>query len=265
MVFNHLLGEMIVYNSLLIKNNKISFLSDESVDCKDSIITFKKSGTYVLEYVDCSNIKYDVVILDHVEIELVIFSRDNDLKIYQKYDLGTRSSLRLFQFFDNKRVSYEAIVNLNGEKSKFYEGFGSISRNDEEYHIIVNHNNYGVFSDIRNKCIGLDGSKIYLQIDSNLRKGNHDCVMEQSSRILTLGDVDARIIPNMFIDEDSVMARHGSIIGSFDEDEIFYFMSRGISYDEAVNLLMKGFLFSVMEIDLEKREFIMNSILRLKR
>ena len=76
-----------------------------------------------------------------------------------------------------------------------------------------------------------------------LEKGNTDCIMDQNSRILTLGDVQAKIIPNMFIEEDSVEARHGSIIGSFDEEEVFYLMSRGISREEAILLLIKGFLF----------------------
>ena len=89
--------------------------------------------------------------------------------------------------------------------------------------------------------------------------------MEQNSRILTLGDVNAKIIPNMFIEENNVEARHGSIISSFDEEEVFYLMSRGISREESINLLIKGFLFSNMKADLEKREFIMNSILNMRR
>ena len=77
-----------------------------------------------------------------------------------------------------------------------------------------------------------------MKIDSNLEKGNIDCIMEQDSRILTLGDVSAKIIPNMFIEENSVEARHGSIISSFNEEELFYLMSRGISKEEAMNLLV---------------------------
>ena len=89
--------------------------------------------------------------------------------------------------------------------------------------------------------------------------------MNQETRILTLGDVDAKIIPNMFIEENDVEARHGSIIGNFSDDEIFYLMSRGISKEEAILLLIKGYLFSNIIVDYEKREYIMNSILNLRR
>ena len=250
---------------IVIKNNILYFHDDKGFDIDHQTIVFKENGDYIIEYEDCSDVQLDIRVVDDVLVKLFVFSRDNDINVHNGYYLGKYSNLILFQFYDNKNVYEESAVYLDGEKSKFYMGFSSISRGNEEYHIIVNHNKRDVCSDIRCKCIGLDHSKIHLQIDSNLEKGNTGCVMDQSSRILTFGDVDAEIIPNMFIDDDSVEARHGSVIGSFDEEEVFYFMSRGISRDESILLLIKGFLFSNMIVDYEKREFIMNSILNLRR
>ena len=88
--------------------------------------------------------------------------------------------------------------------------------------------------------------------------------MDQTSRILTLGEVNATIIPNMFIDENSVEAKHGSVIGGFQEDEIFYLMSRGIPYEEARNLLIKGFIFSNLVVDMEKRAQILSIIQNIR-
>ncbi len=252
-------------NKFILKKNTLESFSSKEIDIVDSHIVFKKNGDYVLEYENCSHVNLDISVMDDVMVKLFIFSRDNDVDICNHYVLGKRSNLMLFQFYDNKNVHENTVIDLDGENSKFYQGFSSISRGCEEYHIVVNHNKMGVCSDIRNKCIALDGSDISIQIDSNLEKGNSSCVMDQVSRILTFGDVRAKIIPNMFIEEDSVEARHGSIIGSFDEEEVFYLMSRGISREEAILLLIKGFLFSNIVVDLEKREFIMRSILKLRR
>lgn len=249
---------------LIIKNNLIDSFKNKDIDVVDKSIIFKKNGDYIIEYIDCDNVSYDYSVLDGVSVNLFIYSRDNCICVNNHYELKNDSCLTLFQFYDNKSVNEDSIIDLNGVNSKFYQGFSSVSRGDEEYHIVVHHNQKCCYSDIRNKCVGLDGSKIYMRIDSYLEKGNVDCVMEQSSRILTLGDVEAKIIPNMFIDEDSVEARHGSIIGGFSFDDVFYLMSRGISYDEAILLLVKGYLFSNMKLDYEKREYIMNSILNLR-
>lgn len=254
-----------IMNRIVIDRNRLSSYLDDAVSIHDKRIVFKKNGDYTLEYVNSDKIDLEIFVEDDVIIKLFIFSEDNSLTTSIHYRLGKRSNLLLFQFYCNKSVIENVIVDLDGEYSKFSSGFSSISTGDERYHIIVNHHHHHVSSDISNKCIGFDGSKLFFQIDSVLDKGNVECVMDQNTRILTMGDVDATVVPNMFIDEDSVSARHGSVIGSFDEEEIFYFMSRGICRLEAIQLLMKGFIFSNLVVDMEKRRRILACIQKMER
>ena len=53
---------------------------------------------------------------------------------------------------------------------------------------------------------------------------------------------------NMYTYDNSTTAVHSSVIGSVSEDELFYLMSRGISYDESVRLIVKGNLLSNINI-----------------
>ena len=48
--------------------------------------------------------------------------------------------------------------------------------------------------------------------------------------------------PILIIDCDDVHASHGCAIGTLDDNEIYYLMSRGISRKKSINLLMKSFL-----------------------
>ena len=84
--------------------------------------------------------------------------------------------------------------------------------------------------------------------------------MNQDTKIINLSDSHSKINPNMYIDVDDVEARHSSVIGSFNEEELFYLMSRGISYDEAVKLLIKGYILSNLDLDMDKRNKILNVI-----
>ena len=84
--------------------------------------------------------------------------------------------------------------------------------------------------------------------------------MDQNTRIVTIGECDAKISPNMFIDLDDVEARHGSVIGTFKDEMVFYLMSRGITYSESIKLLVKGSLFSNIDVDNVLRERIINVI-----
>ena len=46
----------------------------------------------------------------------------------------------------------------------------------------------------------------------------------------------------MEIDEEDATANHEATIGKIGEDELFYLQSRGIPENEALNLLVMGFL-----------------------
>lgn len=251
-------------NKIIIENNILKEVDNEVFSVHSNQITIKKNGEYTIEYQNCSSLSCEFKILKNIYAKIFISSVDNDLVVNHHYLLEENSQLLLFQFYYNKNVLENTVIDLNGENSSFKEGFSSISSGSEEYHIIVNHNAKNVSSDIQNKCIGLDKSSITLEINSVLKRGNTDCIMDQSSRILTLGEVEARIVPNMFIDEDSVIAKHGSVIGGFHDSEIFYLMSRGISYQEAIHLLIKGFIFSNLIVDMEKRAMIFSIIENLR-
>lgn len=251
-------------NKILINNNILNNYKDNNIEIKDNKISFLSNGDYTLEYINSSNINLNIELKDNITIKLFIISSDNNIKINNNYTLNSNSNLIIYKFYYNKSISEEVLFNLNGTKSMLSYNFSSISKESEEYHIIVKHNNNSVTSRVSNKLIGLNKSHINMQIDSILDKGNIDCIMEQNSRILTLGDVDATIIPNMFIEEDSVEARHGSVVGRIKPEDIFYLESRGITYEEAVSLIIKGLIFSNLVLDMEKRAMIFKIIQELK-
>ena len=69
----------------------------------------------------------------------------------------------------------------------------------------------------------------------------------------------------MFIELDDVEARHGSVVGTFKNDQVFYLMSKGISYNNALKLLIKGYLLSKIEVSQDVRMRIMRIIDRYWR
>lgn len=252
-------------NRIVLESNKLSNYLDDNLSVGDNTIEFFKDGDYILEYINSTLVELEITVCDNVCVNLFVFSKDVDIKVNEKYQLGKNSELILKKFYFNRNVLENVVVNLNGESAKYVSKFSSISKGCEDYHLIINHNNHFVSSMISNKCIGIDKSKINIVIDSVLPKGNIDCVMDQTTRIINMGEVEAAIVPNMFIDDDSAYARHGSVISEFSMDDVFYLMSRGVSYEEAILLLIKGFIFSNIDVDMEKRGKIFSCLQELGR
>ena len=54
-------------------------------------------------------------------------------------------------------------------------------------------------------------------------------------------------VPNIVINEDDVTIGHEAKVGRISEDQVFYLMSRGLSEQEAVNLVVQGFIEPVIK------------------
>lgn len=66
--------------------------------------------------------------------------------------------------------------------------------------------------------------------------------------VLLLGDQTlSRSDPTLRIEADDVSASHGATTGGVDESQVYYLMSRGLSRDEACNVIVQGFLEGLLE------------------
>ena len=70
----------------------------------------------------------------------------------------------------------------------------------------------------------------------------------QTNRNMLLSS-DARIdtIPGLEIKADDVRCSHGATIGKIEEEQVFYLLSRGIPYPDAVKLIVEGFFNPIID------------------
>jgi len=161
----------------------------------------------------------------------------------------------------SKFIKNEINCNL---KEKFSSAFvnGIFSLDDENQHEIrtkINHLNENTKSYQLIKGVINDQSKAVYQgkiyVDSTAQKTDG----YQLSKAILLNDkTEFNAKPELEIYADDVKCSHGSASGSLNENSIFYLRSRGLSYQEAKNLLIKGFLLDVVEkiTDDEIKSFI---------
>lgn len=247
-------------NNIKIDSNIIEEYNDNNIEIKNNNITFKVSGDYKVEYTNKTNNDINIVINDNVEIKLYIKSINNEIDNKVNYILNENSKLKISKYFQNNITNQSININLNGEKSNIIYNFSEICKKESNYDIKIYHNNKKTNSILSNKCISLENSITNFYIDSILPKGNIGCMMDQTTKIMEIGNADSHINPNMYIDESDVEAKHGSVIGKFDENNIFYLMSRGISRKESILLLIKGFILSNIEVNDDEKSIILNEI-----
>tara|TARA_Y100001970_G_scaffold91137_1_gene114942 strand:- start:163 stop:1404 length:1242 start_codon:yes stop_codon:yes gene_type:complete len=150
----------------------------------------------------------------------------------------------------SKFIKNEINCNLKGKySSAFVNGVFSLSENRHHEiqtninHLVENTKSYQLIKSVLdNSSKSVYQGKIYVDKDAQKTDG-----YQLSKAILLNENSEFNAKPELEIYADDVKCSHGSASGSLNENSIFYLRSRGLSYNEAKNLLIKGFLLDVIE------------------
>lgn len=247
-------------NKIIVRDNVLEDFSSENIVISNNSIYFLTSGDYFIEYIGSHKIKLNITLKENITVTLFEYSSLEGLENKITYDIRENSVLRINKFYNNITNDDNVIINLLGENAKIKYMASSLSKDNAKHNIIVNHLNKNTVSDIYYHILALSKASVDVNIDSVLPKGNTNCYLNQETKIITLGDNACMVKPNMYIEEDDVEAKHGSVIGTFNQKDIFYLSSRGLYYKDAVNLLVKGHILANLENGFNFKEKIIDCL-----
>ena len=122
------------------------------------------------------------------------------------------------------------------------------SRQLADTHTCIDHAQPHAISRQLHKCIVAGGAHAVFNGKIMVRRGAHHTDSQQSNHTLLLSDkahVDTK--PQLEIFNDDVKCTHGATIGQLNNDEVFYLQSRGVSHEQARNMLTYAFGAEVIE------------------
>ena len=225
--------------------NKI-FIEDLTSE-KD--LVFEESTIVIVKSSDC---KLNYFIKDEINIFTLIMS--SSVKVSCMVECNS-----IFNMF-SVNSSLSVNIDLLKDDINYRYAYSTINKDNNDYEININHLGNNITSNITNHGINTDNNELSFVINTVVPK---DCIninTNQDSKIIVLKDNNASIKPNLLIDNDDIEANHAAYIGRFKEEELFYLMTRGIKKEDAVDLMIKSFLIGNMEINLEEKELILDTI-----
>ena len=183
--------------------------------------------------------------------------------------LGTKSELLTTRgILSNGNIIVDTLVDLVGEFSSTDIKTIAIADRGQKQNIntATFHNAKLSSSNIVNQGVSKDKAKLYFNNFGKIERGMSESKAFQSTRGIIL-DRYAQIQANPFllIDEYDVKAGHGATIGKFDDDSMFYLMSRGLTKSDAEKLIINGFINPILDgIDNETLKEELRSIIDRK-
>jgi len=196
-----------------------------------------------------NNTKLDIIVKEGISSKLVIIASSNyDISI----KLEKEASLIINSL--NKDNSVNANISLL-EKANIIYNHSVLANCDSVNNFKINHMDNSSISNLNNNGINKENNKLFFNIDGVINKKLKDITCNQSSKIINFKDGNSKIIPNLIIDSNDIIANHSAYIGEISEEEIFYMKSRGISELDIKKLVYKAVLLGKMDLSEEKSEF----------
>lgn len=205
-----------------------------------------------------SDISKNLIIQVMNGVCLRIFDTSNNTNNNITYNIGEHCNIIINKLSTN--CSDIVTINLNEEHSiiKFYSSI--INYDNNIYNQNINHNNKNAESKIVNHCINILNNEFKFIVNGTIKNSGQNTIFKQDNKIINIKNGKSFILPNLIVDNNDIEASHSAYIGNFDEDIIFYLMTRGLSKKDSNNLLIKAFLLNNMELE-DREQDIFNGII----
>ena len=207
-------------------------------------IVLKNNEKRVLEYVDFSDLKIELLEGSNLLLKLANFKENADIKIYGKIGKNAGISV-VFADFSRNFVKISSQIDLaeEGANCDWHLATLANKNDDKTFDISFKHLVGKTTSNMNNYGVARDESKIVFSGVSHITEGAKKSNAKQNAKIIVF-DTNAQGVasPILKIDENEVQASHGAVVGQLNSDHMFYLMSRGLTRDEARTLITLGYL-----------------------
>ena len=166
------------------------------------------------------------------------------LRLETSGECAENGQVELIQILPGRGDVYsDSHFDLNGDGAGLSAGIGYLGQKDQtiDMNLAVDHHGQKTTSEINAAGALKDDAKKIFRGTIDFKRGSAGSVGNEQETVLMLGDgVVNKTVPLILCAEENVVGNHGATIGELDEDTLFYFESRGISAEEAENIMARA-------------------------
>ncbi len=188
--------------------------------------------------------------------EEVIYEALNQGDVERIINLEEGAKLTFYEL-NLKEVNSNLKINLLGRGASVTVNTLSLAKDKVlNYNQEINHLAKETNSNVTNFAVALEKGEVNYKTVGKINRHMIKSNCKQVSRGIIIGDdASVKSEPILLIDEYDVFANHGCAIGKMSDEEMFYLMSRGLTKEEALNLIVRGLVLPFLQkLDKENSE-----------
>ncbi len=250
-------------------NNQQTMMYEISVASQTSIeinIDENKTSSIVLVYKEgAGNVKLTANVKNNASLTILSLTQTNEnLNIDEVFNVSKEGKLNVAYGDLNAAVLNRNAVYKLDKAADASVVSATVANTTKTINLRCEHTHSHATSDMKNFSVVLENGEISITNTGHISKGAYLSKAHQVTRVLVNGDKQkATVTPLLLIDENDVEASHATSIGQLDENQLYYMQSRGLSRNQATQLIAIGYLMPITEVidDNELKEYLKNQII----
>jgi Fe-S cluster assembly protein SufD len=220
--------------------SKVTFIDAQTSSTNDNqslvnsvVEIFVEEGAQV-QYITIQELGKNVY---HHAMKRALMKKDSSLT-WCEIALGSKVS----------KSSIQAMMEESGSQVNLLGLYFPVSDQQMEFDTLQVHASPHASSDLLYKGALRDKARSVFEGMIRVNKGAQKTNAYQANRNMLLSSESrAASIPKLEIEANDVRCTHGATVGPVNDDQLFYLMSRGLSKEEAIRLLVIGFFSEVID------------------
>lgn len=241
-------------------NNEVSFNKDNilyiinwnEVDNEKEyrLIFEENTNIHLLEYGNPHGLAhYDI--FKNANVNISIISIDKSLSSNRKFNtyMNAQLTVALADFSEgHQKSSFMFDILESGAYLHFHLAALSSYEDHKEFAVSFNHFVGDTYAEMDNYGVCEDHSSLTFSGIGHIFSGAKRSKTHQNAKIMVFSpNSKALANPILKIDENDVEASHAAAVGKVNDEHLFYLTSRGLTEDEAKQLITFGYLKPILQ------------------
>lgn len=186
--------------------------------------------------------------VDNLENNKNYIINDNILDDELVLDIPDGFVLKFYVLPTKKIINLKVIQNNNSDVEVYFSILGDDNKSHNIKNNIIGSNNKTL---VKGRVLS-DSSEVSLTVEGEIFKGTLNNVYTEDIKGLNLNNGFVKIVPNLLVSTDNVLANHLVSISDIRKDEVNYLMQKGISYNAARDIIINTFINNIYPDDIKK-------------
>ena len=192
-----------------------------------------------------------IIVEENAQLRLLTINHNEDKSIFnEEYELFADSSTTIAHAELNKaQTTINSVHKILQQGANLQVNTASLTTTQKNFYQDTFHYAGNSRAHVNNYGVVLANGICDMVVRSTIEKGSHGAATHQSSRLLTYDKTSiGKILPVLYIYDNDVQASHAASLGQPDDEQLYYLETRGISHQEALQLLITGYLLPITRI-----------------